>query len=181
MNYELTFEYLDECLDYNQVTGVILWKNRPQNHFLTKRAFGLWNTRFAGKRAGNIHLGYLRVRILGGSILAHRIAWFFLHGHWPSKQIDHINGIKSDNRPENLREASSVENQQNAKLRKDSSSGIKGVTFCKITRKWTVNLRINGKPSCLGRFASKDLARKTIEEARMMHHGAFANHGTALA
>jgi len=72
------------------------------------------------KIAGSIHSdGYLTIQINGKSYKAHRLAWHYHYNKWPSGQIDHINGIKNDNRIENLRDVTSSENSKNRLYHRD--------------------------------------------------------------
>jgi len=57
--------------------------------------------------------GYVLLRVKGEKHYAHRVAWLYVNGEWPVNQIDHINGIKSDNRIENLRQVTHQQNQFN--------------------------------------------------------------------
>lgn len=96
----LTPEKLRELLDYNPVTGKFFWGSGP---------------RF-GREVATPHIrGYLRVHVAGRAYLAHRLAWFYVHGEWPAHVIDHINCVKTDNRIANLRSVTSAENNRAAR------------------------------------------------------------------
>lgn len=178
----LSSEFIQECLDYNQHSGILTWKLRPRNHFETDKGWKISSAKFSGTEAGSCNgNGYLQVHISGRICLAHRLAWVLAFGRWPKNNIDHLNGDKSDNRLSNLREATNSENQRNKNLSKNCTSGAKGVSFCKATGKWMVTLKIDGKTRFLGRFILKSEAASVAISARNQHHGAFANHGTALA
>lgn len=97
--------------------------------------------------------GYVKVQINGKQYLAHRIVWLWHHGYLPENQIDHINQNKGDNRIENLREVSPQCNQRNSKQR-ESLSGVKGVNWDNLNRKWLANIKIYGKLINLGRYSS---------------------------
>lgn len=71
---------------------------------------------------------------------------------------DHINRNGLDNRKENLRIATRSENNRNASLRKDNTSGIKGVSFNRNTKKWEVQKKINGRNYHFGSFSEKEIA-----------------------
>lgn len=87
---------------------------------------------------------------------------------------DHINGDKLDNRKENLRNVTKKQNQMNRKVSKHSTSGFKGVGWCKQTKKWRLSMTINGVYRTLGRFSCiKEAALKYNEYARK-YHGEFA-------
>lgn len=106
------------------------------------------------KAAGTItNSGYIGICIGPKRFFAHRIAWALHYGEWPKDQIDHINGIRSDNRICNLREATNSQNGKNLKLSKANTSGFKGVSFEKFTGKWKASIKFDGKTINLGRFA----------------------------
>ena len=87
--------------------------------------------------------GYIYITYRGKNYLAHRLAWYFVYGRLPEKQIDHINRTPSDNRFFNLREADNRENQANTKTFCTNKSGYKGVY--KDKKSWRMQLRFKGK------------------------------------
>jgi hypothetical protein len=114
--------------------------------------------------------GYLSVRIDGRFFLLHRVIFLYVHGRMPAAQIDHRNGIKTDNRLTNLREATEPENSQNVKAHRDSSSGLLGVSWRESSRKWRASIGINGTHKHLGYFDSKaDAHRAYVEAKRELH------------
>ena len=119
--------------------------------------------------------GYLCVQIKGTRYKVHRLVWFMHKNYWPI-QIDHINGIKDDNRIENLREATTSQNNQNAKLRKDNISGVKGVSWNKIKKRWHAKIDVNKKRIQIGYFDDLEKAKLAIIKARNKYHKDFANH-----
>lgn len=139
-----------------------------------------WNVSRSGARigveAGHIRSGYRRVEINGTVYASHRIVFLMHHGYMP-EYIDHINGVRDDNRIENLREATRFENCQNAKRRADNSSGAKGVSWHKRIGKWHVEVMANKIRRHIGYFEDLELAELVAQEARNKFHGRFANHG----
>lgn len=117
--------------------------------------------------------GYRSVMVNGRGMQAHRLAWLLFYGSEPIAEIDHINGVKTDNRILNLRIASRSENCRNRKIPSGNSSGHKGVSWNAYNAKWKVYL--NQKH--LGYFTNLADAIACITEARNREHGAFANHG----
>ena len=105
----------------------------------------------AGSNVGN---GYRRIMIDGKSYLSHRLAWLYVHGAWPAKEIDHVNGSHSDNRIVNLREATSAENHQNLALSPRNTSGHTGVHWRKKERKWRAMIQIGRVQKSLGLYDS---------------------------
>lgn len=97
-------------------------------------------------------IGYLSVRSLGCVYLVHRLVWALHYGQWPTFQIDHINGIKTDNRIINLRDVTCAVNQRNKVMRSNNVSGFTGVYWNKKSRKWQAAVRINSKGFNLGGY-----------------------------
>ena len=80
--------------------------------------------------------GYILVGFMYKKYRAHRVAWAIHHGSWPDGEIDHINGVRDDNRIENLRCVSRHENKKNTAIPSHNTSGVVGVTWHKPSRKW---------------------------------------------
>lgn len=91
---------IKSLFDYCPISGSLLWKS-PKGK--VKK----------GTIAGYLEQGYRRVEIDNKKILVHKLIWLYIYGTWPINQIDHINGIRDDNRIENLREVSNRGNSQN--------------------------------------------------------------------
>ncbi len=125
---------------------------------------GLKDGKIGGRADGG--KGYWRISISGKNYAAHRLAWLYVHGRWPSDQIDHINGDKSDNRIANLREASASQNTMNQGLRKDNSTGFKGVYEDKRTGRFRARITVGGKPKNLGFYATVEDAAAARRSAK---------------
>src|ERR1044072_8862421 len=158
---ELTFAEISKLLKYDPETRKLFWLPRPVEMFTgggktsQTHIARTWNTRFAGKEAFQADLhGYLSGRIFKTLYRAHRIAWLLHYGEWPTHQVDHINGDRSDNRLENLRDVPASDNRKNQKLRSKNTSGSYGVHWDQSRGRWCA--RIGHKH--LGRFDSKDEA-----------------------
>ena len=133
-----------------------------------------------GDVAGHVRAdGYSSVFLNGKHEYTHRIVFLMMNGYLP-KYIDHINGNPSDNRIENLREATFAQNVWNTKNRRSNTSGQKGISLCKQTGRWACKFWVNGKVLWLGRFDSFELAKSAMDEARKIHHGEFANSGDVI-
>jgi hypothetical protein len=131
----------------------------------------------SGKEAGSLNVdGYIRVQVKNNRYAAHRLVFFIHHGYIP-RVIDHINGMKSDNRIENLRSADHCRNGMNQKLNICNTSGHKNVF--RQNNKWCVRLKINGKNTWFGGYDDMELADLVATEARNKHHKEFANHATS--
>lgn len=122
----------------------------------------------AGKKAGTLaNNGYLHVTYNYKSYLAHRLAWFFVHGEWPNGMIDHINRDKLDNSISNLRVVDNQTNQRNAKPNRRNKSGYRGVYWHKDRKKWYASIRVDNKNQhlgCYGCFTAAMFARKISEK-----------------
>ena len=154
---------LKAILSYNQETGIFTWIARKGNVR-------------SGSVAGNAEArGYRSIAINRKRYREHRLAWLYVYGEWPKKNLDHINCIRDDNRIVNLREADQARNVLNASLRKDNSSGVKGVV--KAKGRWRACIYINRKFIHLGYYDDVKEAEIVMREARIKHHGEFANHG----
>lgn len=163
---DLSRERLIELLSYSPATGRFTW---------VKPGFGVTVGMMAGCNSGNG--GYVRIKIDGRLYLAHRLAWLYVYGVWPREEIDHINLVRDDNRISNLREASRAQNSRNKTLRKDNSSGAKGVYWHKGSQKWQVSSGLNGKLFYLGLYEDKELACLVASEFRSKYHQEFSSHG----
>ncbi len=115
--------------------------------------------------------GYIDLTVDGRKYKAHRLAWLHFYGQWPTKDIDHINGVRGDNRIKNLRLVSNEENSWNRnKANRNSRTGVIGVSVCKWNPElFVAALHKNGKQKFLGRFRS-------IAEAKAAYEGAKAEH-----
>ena len=143
---------LKELLDYDKNTGIFTWlKTR------SPRAK-------AGDVAGNLRPdGYIRIGVKGSLYMAHRLAWLYVYGEWPSKEIDHINRVKSDNRIDNLKNCSSRENSLNR-----SSSNVTGLTgVTQVGKRFSSRIRVEGKKLHLGMFDTAEQAHEAyLNEAK---------------
>jgi hypothetical protein len=108
--------------------------------------------------------GYLRLNILGRTYAVHRLVWLYMYGNFPDGEIDHINGNPLDNRIENLRACTRRQNEYNKGLRKDNTTGVKGVH--KYGRRYRARIRyIDGSKISLGVY-------DTLREAAIAYNAA---------
>lgn len=115
--------------------------------------------------------------------LSHRIIYRMMTGLDPGiNQIDHINGVRHDNRWSNLRLVTVNENQQNVGLQKNNTSGFKGVSWHKKRQCWHGRISVgperDRKIISVGQHATPESAAAAIRLAREKLHTAFTNHGT---
>ena len=179
---DITPELLRQLFRYDAETGHLIWLPRPPEMFegKEKNNCGSWNAKNAGKIAGTIDAkGYRRTRVNGVSILMHRIVWAIIHGRWPEQCIDHIDHNKLNNRIENLRDCSSLQNFRNQRLSKHNTSGVSGVSWSKANQKWHVRIGNGGSRKYLGHYPSFDeaVAVKRKAERELGYH---TNHGAKL-
>ena len=120
--------------------------------------------------------GYLIAKIKGYPYLLHRIIWVLAYGCWPKNEIDHINGVRTDNKLGNLREVTGAENQQNRRLSANNTSGCVGVTWNKKHNAWQAQIKANGEYMYLGSFSELDDAI-AVREAANKKYKFHPNHG----
>lgn len=162
---ELTQERLKEVLHYNPDTGVFTWLKE------TGRKIKI------GKVAGSINgQGYIQITCSDKNYLAHRLVFLYMEGKFPLEQGDHKNHIRHDNRWCNLRKTSNQENQRNASMRIDNTSGFTGVCWVKASNKWMTHIRVNGKTRHLGYFCKFSDAVMARKEANIKYNF-HENHG----
>lgn len=153
---DLSADRLRELLQYNPDTG----------HFTNR----------SGRQVGFLvpPKNYMRILVDGRQWLAHRLAWLYVHGRWPHEQIDHINGVKTDNRLVNLREVSPEVNMQNVRGPKKNNkyAGLLGAHWDSRHGRWVSQLSIKGKNRYLGRFDTPEQAHAAyIAAKRRLHEG----------
>lgn len=168
---ELSACYVRSVLDYDPATGALTWK--PRTDIANSRIRNTWNSRFAGRAAGSIDAyGYVHIRLCGYQLKGHRIAWLHTHGSWPAGQLDHINGVRTDNRIANLREATPSENSGNTRRHADNQCGLKGVY--RVGKRWVARIHADGKSRHLGRFDAPEEAHAAYCVAAHELFGEFA-------
>ncbi|RVN04088.1 HNH endonuclease [Sinorhizobium meliloti] len=172
-----TAQYLNECFEYNESTGSLVWRTRPRHHFKNNQAFSRWNNKFPGGQAGTAEeRGYIILSLNGVILYAHRIIWAIIQGinlcDVPD-EIDHKDLDKSNNRKNNLREAERWQNGSNRALQCNNTSGHKGVDWHKQGKSWRVRINVSGKEIQLGLYKNFDDAVAARLAANDMH-GEFA-------
>lgn len=167
-----------EYFTYDSKTGALTWKKRPLKHFVNVRGQRIFNTKYAKTLAGTpTDNGYLKIAVAFNGVYkrirAHRIIWEMCHGPIPEGlHIDHINGVKLDNRLNNLRLATHAENNRNYKPGSClGASGIRGVR--RLGEKWIAWITVNCKHIHLGTFPTKGLAAVARAKASIRYHGKF--------
>jgi hypothetical protein len=171
----ITAAYARAILEYDPQTGFIKWKPRPVERFATEGACKTWNTRFAGKAAGALlKTGFKSIAVDEIKYMAHRLAWLVHYGEWAAQDIDHVNGCPSDNRVENLRLASVSQNQANSRRPCHNTSGYKGVSWHRQSRRWRAAIVVSKRQISLGLFTTAEAAHAAYAAAAAEHFGEFA-------
>ena len=128
----------------------------------------------SGAQAGGKNVaGYVVIRVDGESLYSHRLIWLYMTGAWPLKEIDHINGIRDDNRWVNLREATRTQQLHNTAKRSDNKSGYKGVHLHK-EGVWRTRLKIGGKIIELGLYDAPEKASEAYKKASVKYLDGYA-------
>lgn len=163
----VTQKRLKELFNYDPITGDFTRLVR------TARRVQIGD--IAGHRRSD---GYLIIIIDYRYYLAHRLAFLYMAGKFPTDQADHINHIRHDNRWVNLREATNTTNRRNQSMPCDNTSGVMGVSWYKRDRKWHARIQIKGKTKHLGYFTDIEGAVAARKEAEIKY-GFHKNHGLA--
>lgn len=163
----LTQKQLKELLNYNFNTGIFTW-NKYRSHNARKNSV-------AGSLTSH---KYISIVIFNKPYSAHRLAFLYMTGKFPTNQVDHINHIRDDNKWENLRETTHFENQKNRSLSPKNTSGICGVIKYKRTseNKWCSQIKVNQRCIHLGYYTEiwdAICSRKSAEYLHDFH----INHG----
>ena len=165
-----------QLIRYDADGGKLYWIKRSIEEFTSKRACSVWNARYADTLAINTLSpdGYLVGRLYDRPMRAHRVAWAIYYGSWPEDQIDHINGIRVDNRISNLRSATRAQNQYNKAKKANSTNSLKGVRWHKRDKRWVARIGHGGKSTHLGTYESELEAYLAYCAAAKRIHGEFA-------
>ena len=158
----LTQEKVRNLLSYDAVSGEFTWLA-------------------SGKKAGcKAHDSYVVIQIDKRQYRAHQLAWLHVHGEFLTRQIDHVNRIRDDNRIVNLRKVTLSQNSQNQVLTRKNTSGYRGVCWDKDRNMWRADICIARKRKFLGHYETKEIAAKAYSKAAAaLHtHNPFAE-GTA--
>jgi hypothetical protein len=156
---DLTAERLRELLHYDTETGIFTWIVSTSVRVQVGDIAGCKNNE-----------GYLQIKIDKRNHRAHRLAWLHTFGSWPTGQIDHINGQRSDNRIANLRSVTHSVNQQNRKFaqRSNKSTGLMGVS--RYGNGFRARIKLDGKSRNIGTFDTPELANAAYLSAKRDIH-----------
>lgn len=162
---EITQQTALEYLRYEPETGFLFWRKKASDKTVI------------GKRAGwqRSPNGYRQVGLVKEIVYEHRLIWLIVTGAFPEFQIDHRNGLKYDNKFDNLREASGTQNLANIGVKRDNTSGTKNVHWCNTKKRWIVKVKRSGSVHHVGAFSDYGTAVIAADAARLAVHGEFAS------
>lgn len=169
-------DLLNRLLWYNPETGGLLWKPRLLRDCASVRSWKMWNTRSAFKPAFTAKhpRGYLIGAIYNKPMIAHRVIWCMVTGDWPV-QIDHENGVRHDNRWDNLKNVNNQKNHMNVGIQRNNTSGCPGVSWQSREGRWRARIVVKGHEIGLGYFADYSDAVAVRKQAER-DHGFHVNH-----
>lgn len=160
----LTQSRLKHVLDYDRNTGIFTWI-RHHRH-----------PRLVGTVAGSKDAyGYAVIYVDGTPYKAHRLAFLYVNGRWPAGRLDHKNLEKSDNRIDNLREATAAQNGCHKPPSRANSSAYKGVDYVKNGKKWRARIAFEGVSHALGYYLTPEEAAWAYDFVAVELHGQFAH------
>lgn len=167
MDSKLTVARLREVLNYDPETGAFTWLKSTSNRAPV------------GSRAGAVSittkgLRYLRIKIDGEKHGAHRLAWLYMTGEWPTAFVDHADGDGTNNAWANLRAACPSQNAFNSRPRPCNHIGVPGVTYSEKRGQWRAEITAYGHVKVLGMFDDLALAINARRAAEPKYHGPFA-------
>lgn len=182
---DLSYAEVSRLLKADFQTGKLYWLPRTPDMFedgdrSAEHKCNIWNAQNAGNETflTQDDEGYHKGIIWRRYYRAHRVVWLLAYGDWPADQIDHINGVKSDNRLANLRDVNNATNGRNQKRSSRNKSGVTGVFWDNRAQKWGACIMVNGRNKFLGSFTDKSEAAK-VRKCAEEKHGYHANHGSA--
>lgn len=175
---------LHALFEFDAGAGQLIWRTRPVEDFATVRVWKIWNTRFAGTVAGYVDVngkGYRRIELDGKRWLAHRLIWVYAHGAIPDGfNLDHISGVRDDNRLVNLRLVTIADNNRNRSMSPNNTSGTMGVHWHKPSSKWQAKISVDRQLKHLGSFDNlSDAAAARVKAER--DFGFHKGHGKPAA
>lgn len=154
---------IKKYIAYNEKTGIFSVREKRK-----------YEKKNVGDTLGSLQYGYRTIIYKRKKILAHRLAWFYTYSEWPENIIDHINGIRDDNRIENLRKANHTQNMHNQKKpSKNNTTGFLGIYFCKRNKNYRARITLNSKKLSAGSFPTAIEASNAYIEAKRQYHPFF--------
>lgn len=175
--HTLTQDVLKELLHYDPETGIFTWKRRDRKWFKTDGHWKTWNTKNCGNKCESMDAyGYIRIAVFRERYRCHKLVVLYMQGHLPEDQVDHGNGIRSDNRWKNLEECSNAKNCLNKRINYRSKLGLFGLFWYERYNSYQVYINHQKKRLHLGYyedFFEACCTRKSAELKYKYHE----NHG----
>lgn len=173
-------EFLRQLFIYDEETGNLIWQPRPESSFSDARSYKSWTTQFCDEIAGSVVCdkdgnNYREIQYKKTKWRAHRVVWKMHYGTEPPEILDHIDGDGTNNRIENLREATVQQNGWNVKKSSRNKSGYKGVSFNKEKGRWRAAIRVARKDILIGYYKTPEEAYAAYQKASAAYHGEFYN------
>ena len=162
MKQKITYDEAVLLFDYDKQTGNLIAKTKRKNAKVGKILGCLTNR------------GYLQITLKKKSYFVHSVVWLLNYKCWPVHGIDHINGCKTDNRIENLRDVPSKINNQNKRepTAHNKYSKVLGVSWSERNQAWNPRIRFAGSQINLGHYKDLEKAKHIYLYAkRMLHDG----------
>lgn len=157
----ITADMVRAILDYDRTTGFFFWRvNRGRRCCM-------------GRRAGGVSKGRWRIRVFGKLCEASNLAWLHVTGSWPAVDVDHRDRDATNDSWGNLREATRSQNCMNKRVRRDSSSGEKGVVLHR-SGLWRSRISAPGVRYDLGLYRVKEQAGAAYRIAAAGIHGEYS-------
>lgn len=178
MSDGVTQEMIKSKLLYNREFGRLIWLPRPRDDFGDQNKWSVWNSRYSGCFAGNVNSkGYRCINIFGKMRKASRLTWLYHYGDWPNV-VDHIDGDTLNDRVENLRDVTQLENCHNKRVSICNEFGVPGVY--RDGPKFRAEISFNGKKIYLGNFPELPMAVAARKEAER-RFGYHENNGRIVS
>lgn len=156
----LTLDIARNLFHYDEIAGQLFWKVKRSSRVDINKPVGCKH-----------HSGYLQVTVNRKQYRVHRVIWLMAYGSWPTFGLDHINGIKDDNRICNLRDVDLVTNRENLRVANvDNKSGFLGVSYNEKRRKYRAQIRAMGRYITLGYFQTPQEAHNVYVDAKRKYH-----------
>jgi len=164
MKKELTQELLKELLHYDPDTGEFTWKERPLDMFKMKRACLMWNTRFSNTKAGTESKGGYSITINYHQFMSRILAWIYVYGYFPEKELCAIDGNEYNDAIKNIRYATRTD------IRNKARKNINNKFLMGVDKKskgcYTARICVNKKQIHLGTFDTQEKAHAAYVEAK---------------
>jgi hypothetical protein len=161
----LSAEQLKELLYYDPVTGVWTWLKPIQRGVKPGAVAGCYTHKS----------GYGQISVGGKLYLTHRLAWLYMTGEWPEHEVDHRDGVPGHDQWDNLRSATVLQNRHNVKVHKDSTTGVRGVSWSKWHGAYLARICCAGKQIFLGSFSTLEGATSARVAGEKQYFGEFSS------